>query len=206
MKDLENKVAVITGGTSAIGIGTAILFTQMGAKILMSDTNEELLNEACKLCLPYTSEKNLLQVVGDITDNKVRDRIVSECLKKFGKIDVLINNEGISKPCNIFNLNLEDYDMVMNVNARSVISLTQKCLASIIENKGCIVNVSSILSTLGVPGSLFYCMSKGALDQFTRCLALELASKQVRVNSVNPAMIRTPLFNFSDNDAKVIIN
>lgn len=194
MKDLENKVAIITGASSGIGRSTAILFAKMGAKVVLLGRNIDKLNETIKQCLNHTTEDNLLLVVGDVTNENVRQTLVNECLEKFNKIDILVNNAGSSKPGNFQNLNMNDYDFTMNVNVKSVISLTQKCLPEIIKSKGSIVNVSSVASTVSVPNLLSYCMSKAALDQFTKCLALEVAAKQVRVNSVNPATIRTDIF------------
>lgn len=195
MKELENKVVIITGASSGIGISTAFCFAKLGAKLVLHDSTKELVDEAFNVSARYLSKSSVLKVIGDITNDAVRDKIVNDCLKKYNKIDILVNNAGISKPCTLISdFDLNDFDLVMNVNTRSVVALTQKCLPSLIQNKGSIINVSSVLSTIGVHGSLYYCMSKGALDQFTRCLALDLASKQVRVNSVNPAVLRQPIF------------
>lgn len=95
------------------------------------------------------------------------------------------------KPGNLESMKMEDYDLTMNINVSSVINLTQLCLPYLIAEKGSIVNVSSVTGTRSFPGVLSYCMSKAALDQFTKCVALELADKGVRVNSVNPGVIVT---------------
>ena len=88
---------------------------------------------------------------------------------------------------------MEDFDNQMNINVKTIINLTQKCLPHLITEKGSIVNVSSVTGSRSFPGVLAYCMSKAALDQFTKCVALELADKGVRVNSVNPGVIITDL-------------
>ena len=194
MKDLENKVAIITGASSGIGRSTAILFAKMGAKLVLLGRDVNKLNETIKECLNLTTDDNLLLIIGDITDENVQQTLFNECLQKFHKIDILVNNAGSSKPGNLQNLKMEDFEFTMNVNVKSVISLTQKCMPELIKTKGSIVNVSSVASIVNVPNLLAYCMSKSALDQFTKCVALEVADKQVRVNSVNPATIRTDIF------------
>ena len=121
------------------------------------------------------------------------ERIVDETMRRFHKINILINNAGIYKAGNLLELKLPDYDNIMNTNVRSVIMLTKLCLSVLIENKGVIVNNSSFHGTCSMPGIMAYSISKAALDQFTKCLALELADKQVRVNSVNPGTTQAHL-------------
>lgn len=129
--------------------------------------------------------------MGDITDAEVQKKIVNNAIEKFGKIDVLVNGAAILQLSDFQTMKLEDYDYLMNVNVNSVISLTQLCQPYLIKQKGSIVNISSICGTRSYKGSLAYCMSKSALDQFTKCVALELADKGVRVNSVNPGVVPT---------------
>lgn len=114
-------------------------------------------------------------------------------MKAFGQIDVLVNAAGMLKGGSVETMKMEDYESSMSVNVTSVIRLTQACVPHIIKQKGCIVNVSSVTGTRSFPGVLPYCVSKAALDQFTKCIALELADKGVRVNSVNPGVIVTNL-------------
>lgn len=102
-----------------------------------------------------------------------------------------MNNSGIGQVGDILTLSMKDFDNVMNTNVRSVFHLTQLIAPHLIKTKGNIVNISSVAGIRANPGFVSYCMSKAALDQFTRCVALELAPKGVRVNSINPAVIRT---------------
>ena len=97
-------------------------------------------------------------------------------------------------------MKMEDFDNQMNINVKTIINLTQKCLPHLITEKGSIVNVSSVTGSRSFPGVLAYCMSKAALDQFTKCVALELADKGVRVNSVNPGVIVTNLHKTSGHN------
>jgi NAD(P)-dependent dehydrogenase (short-subunit alcohol dehydrogenase family) len=118
---------------------------------------------------------------------------VADTVQQFGQIDVLVNAAGIVSSGNVETTSLDDWDKMMNINLRSVFALTQKCIPSLKESKGNIVNVSSVTGTRAFPGVLAYCVSKAGIDQFTRCTALELASSGVRVNAVNPGVVVTNL-------------
>merc|ERR1719431_1379203 len=111
----------------------------------------------------------------------------------FGQVDVLVNNAGVLEMGSIENTSLDQYDRVMNVNVRAVYNLMMLAVPHLIKTQGNIVNVSSVNGIRSFPGVLAYNVSKAALDQFTRCVALELASKKIRVNSVNPGVIVTQL-------------
>lgn len=192
MISLSNKISIITGASSGIGQATAILFSKLGAKLVIVGRNEEALNETIKSCGEERRD-DILKVVGDICNDEVNKRVVEECLKKFGQIDVLVNAAGVLKGGGIENLKMEDYESTMNINVTSLIKLTQNCVPHIIKQKGSIVNVSSVTGTRSFPNVLPYCISKAAVDQFTKCIALELADKGVRVNAVNPGVIVTNL-------------
>ena len=139
----------------------------------------------------------------DVTEISQIDRIVTETVETFGQIDVLVNSAGIIKSGTIENTTLDDWDKMMNINVRSVFNLTQRCVPHLIATKGNIVNVSSVAGTRSFPNVLSYCVSKAAIDQFTRCTALELAGQGVRVNAVNPGVVVTNLHTRSgmDDDA-----
>lgn len=190
--NLNDKVAIITGASSGIGQATAILFSNLGAKLVITGRNEEALNETVSLCNP-DKKNEILKIVGDLSKSEVCDQVVEQCIQKFEKIDILINSAGILLGGSIETMKMDDYDTTMNINVKSIIYLTQKCLPQLIANKGNIVNVSSVTGSRSFPGVLSYCMSKAAVDQFTKCVALELADKGVRVNSVNPGVIVTNL-------------
>lgn len=112
-------------------------------------------------------------------------------IEEFQKLDVLVNNAGILESGSIENTSLEQYDRVMNTNVRGPYHLTMLAAPHLVKTIGNIVNVSSVTGLRAFPNVLAYCMSKAALDQFTRCVALELAPKGVRVNAVNPGVITT---------------
>lgn len=110
--------------------------------------------------------------------------LVDKTVKEFGRLDILVNNAGVLEMGTIENTSLEQYDRVMSVNVRSIYQLTMLATPELVKTKGNVVNVSSVNGIRSFPGVLAYNISKAALDQFTRCVALELAPKQVRVNSV----------------------
>jgi len=189
---LLNRVAIITGASSGIGAATAVHFATIGASLVLNGRNEAGLDKTIEQC-PSESRDRIIKVIGDVTDNNVLKNIVDEAIKKFGKINILVNNAGVIKYGDVEKMDINDYDYVMNANLRSVILLTQQCLPHLIETKGSIVNVSSVCGTRSFPFVLAYGISKAGLDQFTKSIALELAPKGVRVNSVNPGVIITEL-------------
>ncbi|CAK9809055.1 Tetratricopeptide repeat protein 27 [Anthophora quadrimaculata] len=183
------KVVLITGASSGIGAATAIHFSQLGASLSLTGRNVQKLNEVAEKC---TSNKPLI-ITGELTNELNVKNIIESTIKHYGKLDILVNNAGVLENGSIENTSLEQYDRVFNINVRSVYHLTMLAVPHIIKTKGNIVNVSSVVGLRSFPGVLSYCMSKSAIDQFTRCIALELAPKQVRVNAVNPGVVITNL-------------
>lgn len=183
--DFTGKVVIITGASSGIGAGAAEHLSALGAKVVITGRNEENLKKVASKC-----KSEVLALVSDVTVETDRFALIEKTLEKFGKIDVLINNAGIGTFGGITS-SMDTYDSVMNTNMRSVFHLTQLAVPHLIKTKGNIVNVSSVAGLRAFAGATTYCMSKAALDQFTKCLALELAPLGVRVNSINPAVIVT---------------
>lgn len=184
-----NKVVLITGASSGIGAATAIHFSTLNAKLVLVGRNVENLKKVSTQC---TQSDNFV-VTADVTKEDDVKEIIEATIGRFGRLDVLINNAGIIEAAGIEDTSLEQYDRVFNTNVRSLYQLTNLAVPYLIESKGNIVNVSSVAGIRASPGLLSYCMSKSAVDQFTRCVALDLAPKQVRVNSVNPGVIVTEL-------------
>jgi NAD(P)-dependent dehydrogenase (short-subunit alcohol dehydrogenase family) len=183
--EFDGKVAIVTGATSGIGMATVARFVEQGARVAAVGRRKDVL---AKLDRPNTRT-----YAADLTSEKETAALVDSVLRDFGGIDILVNAAGIIASGTIENTALADYDLMMNINVRSVLQLSQLALPSIIERKGNIVNVSSVTGLRAFPGVFAYCVSKAALDQFTRCAALELAPKGVRVNAVNPGVVRTNL-------------
>lgn len=183
------KVVLITGSSSGIGAATAHRLAKQGALLALNGRNVENLKAIAK----DIDDDKVFIVPGDITNETDTQNIFNQTIAKYGKLDVLINNAGILETGTIENTSLEQYDRVMATNVRSIYHLTMLAVPSLIKTKGNIVNVSSVNGIRSFPGVLAYDLSKTAVDQFTRCVALELASKNVRCNSVNPGVTITNL-------------
>lgn len=189
---LSGKVALVTGASSGIGAGTAILFAKLGAKLALNGRNEENLTKVSKACEEAGQCQPLL-LLGDLTNEATVKKVVEDTVNHYGQLDVLVNSAGILHMGTIETTTMEHYDQLMNINVRSVYYLTQLAVPHLIKTKGSIVNVSSVSGQRSFPWITTYCMSKAALDHFTRCLALDLAPKKVRVNAVSPGVIVTEI-------------
>src|SRR6266850_3564259 len=190
-KQFTGKVVFITGATSGIGRACALKFATAGASVACVGRNESALQKITKDIQSLGGETLALQA--DLSIDDEANDAVSRTVKRFGGIDVLVNAAGHISSGTVENTTLEAWDDMLNVNARAVFNLMQKALPSIIERRGNIVNVSSVTGLRAFPGVLAYCVSKAALAQLTRCAALELASKNVRVNAVNPGVVVTEI-------------
>lgn len=202
MAEFTNKVVVITGASSGIGAGTAEYLATKGAWLVLVGRNADNLKSTADKCIPMHGAPQPLQIIGDVTNETDAKRIIDETIEKFQKINVLVNNAGMLGRGSIETATLEQYDEIMNCNVRSVFHLTKLAVPHLIATKGNIVNVSSVNGMRSFPGVLAYNMSKAAIDQFTQCVALELADKGVRVNSVNPGVIVTNIHKRGGMDEK----
>uniref|UniRef100_UPI00358FF382 3-oxoacyl-[acyl-carrier-protein] reductase FabG-like isoform X1 n=1 Tax=Myxine glutinosa TaxID=7769 RepID=UPI00358FF382 len=188
---LANKVVLVTGASSGIGAATGELLARLGARLTLTGRNKEGLQRTANSCQEHGSE--VLSITADLVDPVAVENLVEQTMARYGCLNVLVNNAGILERGSIENSPLEQYDRIMNVNIRAVFQLTQLCVPHLVKSKGNIVNVSSVNGQRAFAGVLTYCMSKAALDHFTRCVALDLAPKQVRVNAVSPGVIVTEL-------------
>lgn len=187
-QQFAGKTAFITGATSGIGKACALAFANEGANLAIVGRNEAALSE-----LSAELKVDNLPIQADLLVDEQLETAVAKAVKHFGGIDILVNAAGHISSGNIENTSSADWDKMMNVNVRSIYRLMQQSLPSLIERKGNIVNVSSVTGLRAFPGVLAYCVSKAALDQLTRCSALELAAKGVRVNAVNPGVVVTEI-------------
>lgn len=188
----DGKVALVTGATSGIGHATALAFAAEGATVAAIGRNREVLDDL--------AARGLHVYRADLAEESERAETVSRIHSDLEGTDILVNAAGIIASGSIEDTTLAAYDEMMNINVRAVLHLTQLCLDSIVRRKGNIVNVSSVTGLRAFPGVLAYCMSKSAVDQFTRSVALEMAPRGVRVNAVNPGVVRTNLHRRSGMD------
>lgn len=193
MLNFQNKVVIVTGASSGIGAAVAKEFAKLNASLVLTARNLENLQKVAKICCETQNTPNPHIVVADVCDDAALKNIIGSTITHYGKIDILINNAGILNFNTIENFNLKSYDELINTNVRSIVQLTAYATPHLIASKGNIVNISSVAGFKQFPGGLSYCMSKAALDQFTKCVAQELGPKGVRVNSVNPGVIVTDI-------------
>lgn len=190
----NNKVILVTGGSSGIGAATAVSFAREGAKVAIVGRNETKLRSVAA-----EIEKNgnkCLVIKADVANDDDARRIVQETVDTFGGIDVLVNNAGTNKFGSVLDGKLMDaYDSIMSVNLRAAMNLTSLAAPHIVKTKGSIINISSTGSQLvpALPQFIPYCVSKAALEHFTKGAARELAPSGVRVNAIRPGPVRTDM-------------
>ena len=187
----QKKVALVTGASSGIGRATAIKFVEAGAKVIGVGRNEKELSALRDEA--QAKSGSLKTLLADIRETTQVDKLVTDAAEIFGGIDVLVNAAGIIGNGTIETTTLDEWDKMLNINLRAVFYLMQKCLPHLEKTKGNIVNVSSVTGVRAFPGVLAYCVSKAGVDQLTRCAALELAPRGIRVNAVNPGVVVTNL-------------
>lgn len=188
--NFNDKVILITGAASGIGAHAAIHLSKLGASVAIVDRHAlKLSKTACKIRKARSPEP--LEIVANV--NEDAERIIVETIDRFGKLNVLVNNAAIAYNTDILGP-LEAYDDLMNTNVRSLLALTKLAVPHLEATKGNVVNVSSIIGHMVMKNLTFYSMTKAAVDHFTRCAAVELAPKGIRVNSVCPGVIRTPMW------------
>ncbi|KPJ07784.1 3-oxoacyl-[acyl-carrier-protein] reductase FabG [Papilio machaon] len=196
-----DKVVFISGASSGIGAATAIEFAKEGANVVINGRNETKLKNIFQQCAEHGKEP--LIVKADISKDEEAKRAIEKTIEQFGRLDVLVNNAGFSKSGTILDGNLmSSYDAVIATNLRAAMHLTELATPHLIKTKGNIINVSSICgsSVPVTPILISYCVSKAALDHFTRCAALELSEFGVRVNVVSPGPVLT---DFQENSGMV---
>ncbi|XP_075262555.1 putative oxidoreductase SERP2049 [Convolutriloba macropyga] len=192
----DEKVVIITGASSGIGQETAVKFVEKGiTKLCLNGRNIEGLQKTKQDCLTANKDAEVLLVQGDLLTEGLCEKIVDNCIAKFGRIDILFNNAGFTIFGLLSDQPIKTYDTIFDVNLKSTIRLTKLCIPYLRETKGNIVNNSSVLATTPVENMGFYCMSKAALDMFTKCIALEEGKNGIRANNVNPGKKRSAITN-----------
>ena len=181
-----NKTAIITGASSGIGQATALAFAREHASVVAVGRRRAELDAVVATIESSGARGCAVEI--DLTAPDAPSRIVATAVDTFGGIDVVVNAAGIIGFGTIENTTDEAWDQMLDINVRVPFRLIRAAAAQLIARTGTVVNVSSVNGLRSFPGLLSYCVSKSAIDQLTRCAALELASKHVRVNGVNPGV------------------
>lgn len=195
MGKLDNKVALITGSDSGIGQATAIEFAKEGAKVIITYyTDEEGAQQTLEKVKKAGSKGLVVQL--DVTEEKEVEKMFDKALEEFGKIDILMNNAAVNgQGVKVADMSTEIWDMAMKTNVYGYFFCTRRFINQVRkqDGKGKIINISSVHEEIPAPGTAEYCASKGAVRNFTRVLALELAEEGINVNNIAPGMILTPM-------------
>jgi 3-oxoacyl-[acyl-carrier protein] reductase len=185
---LRNKVALITGAAKGIGFATAKRFTEEGAKVMLADLNEGAVMEA------VGQLKNAEPYVLNVTDRTSIQRAVDDIISKHQRVDILINNAGITQDARLVKMTEEQFDAVIDVNLKGVFNCTQLVVPHMLEaKKGAIVNASSVVGIYGNFGQTNYSATKFGVIGFTKTWAREFGQKGIRVNAVCPGFIATEM-------------
>ena len=199
-KRLEGKYALITGGGSGIGRAMAIQFAKEGAFVCIVGRRENALQETAK------ADEKISYVAADITKTEEVKKVIDTIKEKNGeKLDILVNNAGWCPVQPLKEITLADYDKAFDLDVRALVDVTIQSLPLILNARGNIINISTVGATHRAPNLSMYVGAKAAVENFTRCWALELAADGVRVNAIAPGAIRTDIWNvtnLSDEAAK----
>lgn len=187
---LEGKTAIITGAASGIGKATAKKFIEYGARVILFDIDEEKLKSFW--------EENIKDrgwyFKGDISRKEDIEKFIREIKSRDEKIDILVNNAGVTKDTFLIRMKEEDWDFVLNINLKGVFLLTKEILKIMLKNeKGVIINLSSVVGITGNIGQCNYSASKAGVIAFTKSLAKEVGSRNIRVVAIAPGFIETPM-------------
>lgn len=202
------KTAIITGASSGIGRGISLRFAEMGINVVMTyHKNAEGINDTmeqvCARCAQHgTTPPQMLAVQCDVSDKTEIERLIGHTQEHIGDFDILINNAGIQKECPSHEVTLNDFMSVINTNLVGTFLCTQQAILHFLcANKpGHIINISSVHQLISKPGFASYAASKGAIQQLTRTLALEYSDNNIRINSIAPGAIETPINKDWTND------
>lgn len=203
---LENKVAIVTGGTRGIGYAIVEKFLKNGAKVALFGSKKESVTKAVNKLKEENPNYEVVGYFPNLTNEAEIKKTFEEIKNKYGKIDILVNNAGISSSTPLENFTIEEYEKIESLNIKSVFVCSKEIIPYLKETKGVILNTSSMVSKYGQPSGVMYPASKFAVNGITISLARELAPKKIRVNAVAPGITETDMVkNLPDEMIKPLI-
>jgi len=194
MFDLTNKVVLITGATGGIGGAIAQKMKQAGATVVVTGRNLEKLSEL---------DDSFIKIQSDLSTDGSADKLVSDTLEKTGRIDILINNAGITKDTLLMRMTDEQFDDVLNTNLRATFKMCRAVIMPMMKQRyGRIINMASIVGIVGGAGQANYAASKGGIIAMTKSIATEVASRGITANAIAPGFIKTPMTDVLSEELK----
>ena len=189
ISDRENKIAIITGGGSGIGLAIATKFVEEKFTTIIVGRDQQKLDAAQQklgaLCVP---------IICDLTDLNALPKLVEDIINKHGKVDVLVNNAGINMKKEFTEVSNEDFQRILLTNVTAVFALSREVVKHMLQKgAGSIINISSMASQYGIPKVIAYTASKAAIEGMTKAMAVELSPKGIRVNCIAPGFIATDM-------------
>jgi len=198
MRRLAGKTALVTGGASGFGAGIARAFHAEGARVMIADVEAQKLAATAR-------ELGCASGVADVASKDDVDRLVAAAVKDLGHVDILVNNAGVTHAADFLELDVADFDRVLSINLRGAFLAGQAVARHMASRRqGVIINMSSVNAILAIPNQVPYAVSKGALGQLTKVMALGLAPHGIRVNAIGPGSIMTDILKAvaTDREAK----
>lgn len=189
MKKLEGKIAVVTGGSSGIGLAASKRFVEEGAYVFITGRHQSELNEALK----QIGKDNVTAVQSDVSNQTDVDRLYATVKGRKGRIDILFANAGINELATLETITEEHFDKMFDINVKGVLLTVQKALP-LFHDGGSVIITASTVSTKGFPGFSVYAAGKAALRSFARSWSIELKDRKIRVNVVSPGLVNTPMW------------
>ncbi|WP_336773500.1 SDR family NAD(P)-dependent oxidoreductase [Paenibacillus sp. MMO-58] len=188
---LSGKTAIVTGGSSGIGEAIVRLFAAEGANVVIAN---RIVNDAARVIEQMqTNGGNIVAVQTDVSKDEEVRRLIQETVRQFGRIDIVVNNAAAIMPKYLEEVEEEEWDRIFNVNLKSVFLMIKHSIAELKNTRGSIVNMSSLNGLIGQKMNPVYAATKGGMNALTKALALDYAPYGVRVNSICPAGVTTPL-------------
>ena len=201
------KTVLITGGSRGIGKAVAMKFAENGYKIIINYVSDKTDTEQLKKELLQAGASDILLIKADVSNSEDVKNMVKESIEKFEKIDVLVNNAGITKDNLLMRMSEEEFDKVIQINLKGTYLVTKEVTRYMMKKKkGSIVNLASVVGVAGNAGQCNYAASKAGIIGFTKSVAKELASRNIRANAVAPGFIETDMTNILKDEIKENIN
>lgn len=188
-KNNQQKIAIITGGASGIGLAIAVAFVQQNIFTVIIGRDEIKLAAAKEQL-----GNNVVTISFDLTDLKEIPKLVTDIVDQFGHIDILVNNAGINQKKDFTEVTDDEFQKILLTNVTAIFSISREVVKDMLpQQKGCIINISSMAAQYGLPKVIAYTASKSAIDGMTKAMAVELSPKGIRINAIAPGFIGTKM-------------